>query len=196
MSAKLISVIGPPAAGKTTLAEHLAAELPAQMIRESYSENPFLVDSYVGCDDARLPGQLYFLFSRLKQLSKAHWTSEGLFVSDYGFCQDRIFAKLRLGEDDFRTYQRVAHRTAPLVHQPELMICLDASVETLLARITERGRDYETALTGELLASFRRQYDTIPAWADCPVVTVDTEVVDVRDPHETEKLISAIRTKL
>ena len=68
MSAALISIIGPPAVGKTTLAALLAAKLPAELIREDYAGNPFLADSYAGSEQARLPGQLYFLLSRVGQL--------------------------------------------------------------------------------------------------------------------------------
>ncbi|RKY23662.1 MAG: deoxynucleoside kinase, partial [Planctomycetota bacterium] len=41
MAAKLISIIGPVAVGKTTLAECLAAQLPAEILYEDYAGNPF-----------------------------------------------------------------------------------------------------------------------------------------------------------
>ena len=96
MSAKLVSIIGPVASGKTLLAEKLSAELPAGLIREDYAGNPFLADSWAGQDDKLLAGQLYFLMSRVKQLALSAWPDDGTFVSDYGFCQDRIFAEIRL----------------------------------------------------------------------------------------------------
>lgn len=196
MTATLISIIGPPASGKTMLAEQLAAELPAALIREDYAGNPFLADSYVGSPAARLPAQLFFLMSRVKQLQKARWADEGTFVSDYGFCQDGIFARERLGESDLEIYKRVACSIPVVVHPPDLLICLDASVESLAARIAERGRSYETSMTREFLASMRAEYATVNAWAGCPVITVDTDAVDLRRPDPRAQLISALREKL
>lgn len=194
--AKLISVVGPPAAGKTTLAEILAAELPAQLIREDYQGNPFLAESYTGSAEFRLPSQLYFLMSRLKQLSAAEWPASGVYVSDFGFCQDHIFANLCLGKEDFRIYQLVACHVPHLVHSPRLMVCLDASVETLLSRIAERGRAFERAINGEFLSAMREDYNTVTAWAGCPVVIVDTEAVDVRNAEQRAQLLAAVRQKL
>ncbi|MHC4294843.1 MAG: deoxynucleoside kinase [Planctomycetota bacterium] len=196
MSASLISVVGAPAAGKTTVAECIAAELPAQLIREDYAGNPFLADSYAAAEDARLPAQFYFLFSRLTQLAEARWAKEGIFVSDYGFCQDRLFAKARLSEEDFRIYRRMADPVAELVHGADLIISLDASVETLLKRIAERGRNYERALTREFLAGMRAEYEGISDRVQCPVIDVDTETLDVREAAQREQLISMIREKL
>ena len=45
MAATLISIIGPPASGKTTLAESLCADLEAELVREDYAGNAFLADS-------------------------------------------------------------------------------------------------------------------------------------------------------
>jgi deoxyguanosine kinase len=196
MSAKLISVIGPPASGKTTLAEYLATELPAGMIKEDYYDNPFLEESYVGADDARLPGQLHFLFSRIRQLAETNWPAAGLFVSDYGFCQDRIFARLRLSEADFDIYRRIADRTPSLVHSPQVLICLDAAADSLMARIAERARGYERAFTPELLAEMRNEYNQVESWADCPVICIDTDAVDIRDASKRAKLICRIREAL
>ena len=191
MAAKLISIIGPPAAGKTTLAEQLARELPAELIREDYAGNPYLAESYVGRAEARLPGQLYFLNSRVAQLSIAHWPAEGLFVSDYGFCQDCIYARLRLPEADFGLYRRVARRLEGLVHGPQLVIHLDASVRTLLRRISARGRDYERVMDREFITAMREAYNDIDG-----DISVNCDKVDLQQNDARAKLVAQIREKL
>lgn len=196
MSAKLVSIIGPPAAGKTTLAEFLAEELPAGLIREDYAGNPFLADSYVGPEAAKLPGQLYFLLSRVKQLSESAWPAEGTFVSDYGFCQDRIYAERKLGRDDLRLYDRVARRVEGLVHPPDLLIALDASERTLLARIAGRGRDFERAMDAAFLADMRKAYRAAADGAAAPVLRVDGDRRDLRDAAVRAELAERIRTEL
>ena len=181
MSAALVSVIGPPAVGKTTLAEHLAAELPARLLREDYEGNPFLAESYLGRTEARLPAQLYYLMSRTSQLSRLGWPAEGLAVSDYGFCQDRIFARMRLDAREWAVYEQVAACVEALVRAPDVLICLDASEATLLARIARRGRAFETAMTEDFLAAMRRAYRAEARAASCAVIEVDCDRVDVRD---------------
>lgn len=196
MSAKLVSIIGPPAVGKTTLAEHLAAELPGELIREDYAGNPFLAESFTGPGAARLPGQLYFLMSRVRQLSEASWPEAGLFVSDYGFCQDRVYAEAKLAADDLGLYRRLARRVDGLVHPPDLLVGLDAREQTLLGRIAARGRPFERVMTGEFLSGMRKAYNTILADAPCPVVAVDCDATNLLDASARAALAEEIKAKL
>ena len=196
MPAKLVSIIGAPASRKTTLARHLAAELPAGLIREDYAGNPFLAESYVGQTEARLPGQMYFLMSRVGQLSILSWPAEGLAVSDYGFCQDRIFARARLADGDFRLYERLARRVEGLVRPPDVLIHLDASVPTLLARIASRGREFEHAMDENFLSAMRDAYNAAAAEQACPVITVDGDSTDLRLDSPRAALLAEIRQAL
>lgn len=194
MSAKLISIIGPPAAGKTTLAENLAPLLGAGLIREDYAGNPFLAQSYEGLDSARLPGQLYFLMSRVGQLAIATWPEAGTFVSDYGFCQDAVFARQRLAADDFRMYERLAPRVEGLVHPPDVLICLEAAPRTLIGRIERRGRGFERVMDEGFLQAMSRAYKEIAARMTCPVIRIDCDKMDVREQIICEELARRIQT--
>lgn len=180
MAAKLISIIGPPASGKTTLARTLCAQLGAELVKEDYAGNPFLADSYLGKDDARLPGQLYFLMSRVRQLAASAWPEEGLRISDYGFCQDRIFAKLKLSDEEFGAYEPLRARMEKLVRPPDLLIRLTAEPSALLARIAARGRQFERVMTAQFLAEIDALYAQAAGEALCRVVVIDSGRIDVR----------------
>lgn len=190
MTATLVSIIGPPAVGKTTLAEYLTEALPAELIREDYAGNPFLADSYADREQAKLPSQLYFLMSRVEQLAVSSWPESGLFVSDYGFCQDCIYARARLGEDDFHLYDKVAMRLVGLVHQPDIIIHLDASEDALLERIARRGRDFEKTMTLEFLAAMRNEYNKFEASAGCELIAVDTERTNLMDDSQRQAILA------
>lgn len=196
MTASLISVIGPPAVGKTTLAEHLAEELPAELIREDYEGNPFLAESYTGSREARLPAQLFYLLSRVRQLSAASWPAEGVVVSDYGFCQDRLYALARLTAAEIEAYDPVHARLSRLVHPPEALICLDASTAMLLERIARRGRDFEQVMTEAFLSSMRSAYDGLVRSVRCPVVRVDCDAVDLLSPAGRGEILREVRALL
>ncbi|MDP6637309.1 MAG: deoxynucleoside kinase [Phycisphaerae bacterium] len=196
MSAPLISIIGAPAVGKTTLAVGLAEEMCGRLICEDFEGNPFLADSYLHDREACLPAQLFFLLSRVKQLSLASWPDDGLVISDYGFCQDRIYAAAKLTEDEMSLYRRVAKRVEGLVRPASVIVHLDAPEAVLESRIAARGREYEKAMTPEFLEQMRMAYNDIDQTSGCPVIRVDTNASDVRDAEVRNELIARIRSTL
>jgi len=196
MSAALVSIIGPPAVGKSTLAELLCELLPATLIREDWQGNPFLAASFAGDASTRLPGQMYFLLSRVAQLAETTWPEDGLYVSDYGFCQDRIFARRRLGRDELDAYEAVARRLVRVVHPPDLLIHLDAGPATLLARLALRGRDFERVMDEEFLAEMRGAYGRASLDSLCPVIDFDCEAADFREGEVRAELVARIRKEL
>jgi deoxyadenosine/deoxycytidine kinase len=196
MSAALVSIIGPPAVGKTTLADLLCQELPAQIIREDWQGNPFLAASYAGDASTRLPGQMYFLLSRVRQLAATTWPDEGTFVSDYGFCQDRIFARRRLGRDEFEDYDAVARRLARVVQPASVLIRLDAQPATLLARLAVRARDFERVMDEEFLEDMRADYARASMEALCPTIDFDCDANDFREKPVLAELVAKIRKEI
>ncbi len=193
MTAVLVSIIGAPGVGKTTLAEMLAPVLGARLIREDYANNPFLAESYTGDPSSRLPGQLYFLVSRVGQLGTAGFPRTGVHVSDYGFCQDRVYARARLGDEEFGVYDGVHRRLAPLVRPAELTIALDAAVETLRSRIACRGRQFERAMTPDFLAFMRNAYLEIVRDMVPNVLPVNCDAVDFRQPQAFQGIVEQVR---
>jgi deoxyadenosine/deoxycytidine kinase len=196
VSAALVSIIGPPAVGKTTLAALLCEDLPATLIREDWQGNPFLAASWAGDAAARLPGQMYFLLSRVAQLAAHTWPEAGVFISDYGFCQDRVFARRRLGAEDFAAYDAVARRLERVVRPPDVLIHLDAAPRTLLARLAARGRDFERVMDEEFLSAMRDAYARAAAEARCPVIAFDCDEADFREPPVRQTLVAGLRKAL
>ena len=139
---------------------------------------------------------MFFLLSRVKQLSLGDWPAEGLAVSDYGFCQDRIYASAKLTEDEMALYDRVARRVEGLVCRPSVIVHLDAPEPVLRSRIAIRGREYEKAMTPEFLEEMRKAYNNIDQSARCPVIRVATDAADVRDANALTGLIAQIRGEM
>ncbi len=193
MPAGLISIIGPVAAGKTTLATSLAKSFGARLLKEDYAGNPFLTESYTGDLAARLPGQIYFLMSRAKQFAEATWPQQGLCIADHGFCQDEVFAAQRLSAEDRRIYEQVLTRVAPLIHPPDVLVSLDASAKTLRRRIARRGREFERVMDEAFLESLRRRYRRVEAEATCHVIRIDCDAVDLREPAELAGVTQRLR---
>ena len=178
------------------VAQALAAELPGRIIYEDYAGNTFLPQAAMGNADAQLPAQLYYLTSRVKQLSRLTWPADGTMVSDYAFCQDRMYAEAQLCEDDLRLYVRVARRLEALVQPPDLLIHLDAEPAALLERIAQRGREFEKALTEAFLVRMRGAYNTLEQVVPCEVIRVDSQQIDLRDSDARAALVEQVREKL
>jgi deoxyadenosine/deoxycytidine kinase len=196
VSASLISIIGPPAAGKTTLAGWLAEALPARLLREDYAGNPFLEEAWLGREELLLPAQLFFLFSRLGQLHLDAWPASGAAVSDYGFCQDAIYAARNLRGEDLQVYRRLAGGVAARVKPPDLLIHLDADDAVLLERIARRGRRHEAAFTADLLLLLRRAYRDAVGASLCPTAFVDTGKVDLMEEPARSELLAEVKGAL
>ncbi len=196
MSAPLISIIGPVAAGKTTLATWLARQLGGTLLREDFEGNPFLSDSYTGNAAAALPAQMYYLLSRVAQLNEARWPEAGIVVSDYGMCQDRIYAAEKLSAEDMATYDALARKLVAQTVAPSIIIHLDASVETLLARIVQRGRGFEQAMDEALLSRMRLAYNDIERQCSCPVFRVNTDAIDLLGDTARQELLTEVQAIL
>lgn len=196
MSAKYISIIGPVAVGKTTLAEILASAMDARLLREEYESNPFLAESLRGEQNLALPSQLYFLFMRVRQLAAETFPSDGLVVTDYGYSQDRLYAQLKLTAEELRFYDRLRQSVDGLVTPPNVVIHLDASVETLLGRIQARGRDFETAYDSDYLQRLRRAHFNVSLPVGCKKIFVDCEKINLLDAGRQKEIIEQIREVL
>ena len=144
MSFQYIAIEGPIGAGKTSLAERLAARIDATTILEE-SENPFLADFYSGRPGAALQAQLFYLLSRHRQ--QLSMRQGDLFaqstVSDYLFDKDKIFAYVNLDDNELFIYQRLYDLLSNDVPSPDLVIYLQAPTEVLVRRLRDRARDLE-----------------------------------------------------
>ncbi len=74
-----------------------------------------------------------------------------LVVADYTMPKDRIFARMNLDDEEFRLYDRLYHLLTVRLPKPDLVIYLEASVETCLRRIRMRGREFERNIDPDYL---------------------------------------------
>ena len=186
-------VEGPIGVGKTSVAEALARELNARLIREEVEGNPFLVRFYKDMRNFAFQTQLYFLLSRYRQQQELQ--QQELFrrhtVSDYLFAKDRLFAYLTLDEEELKLYERMHGLLDEHILKPDLVLYLQASGEVLLDRVRARGRPYERAISSEYLEEVVRAYNYFFFhYTQGPLMVVNTNEVDLaRNPEQLKDLI-------
>jgi deoxyguanosine kinase len=178
---RLIAVEGPIGAGKTSLAKRLAESLSAELVLEEVDENPFLQRFYQDGQSAALPAQMFFLFSRARQMEGLRQSDmfASVQVCDYLFAKDNLFAELNLTADELSLYQKVVDSLKVEAPVPDLVIYLQASVDSLLSRISRRGIGFERAINRRYLERLTDAYARFfHAYDDGPLLIVNASQID------------------
>lgn len=158
---QFITIEGNIGAGKTTLATRIAKELNADLVLESFSDNPFLPGFYQDPERHAFPLELYFMAERYQQIRsqvKGPELFPSITVSDYVFYKSLIFASVTLQPNEADLYKRLFKIINPTLPQPELLIYLHHPVERLMENIKKRGRSYEQNIQPEYLQQVQDRY--------------------------------------
>jgi deoxyguanosine kinase len=196
MKHRHLVVEGPIGCGKTSLAGRLAQRLGATTILEDPQANPFLPLFYRDMRRYALPAQLFFLFQRVQQL-------EGLLqpdlfgkpvVADFALAKDPLFARLTLDDAEYQLYARIFEHVKPQAPVPDLVIYLQASIDTLLARVRKRGNPIERDIDEDYLRRLSEAYTSyFHAYADSPLLIVNSERLNfVDNPEHLGMLVERI----
>lgn len=178
---RYIVVEGPIGAGKTTLAQRLAAHLGADCLLEQPAENPFLARFYDDMPRYALPTQLYFLFQRARQLEPL--AQLDLFsrqtVADFLIDKDPLFARITLSGDELALYRRIYETLRPRSPHPDLVVYLQARTDVLMERVQKRAVAHERGISDEYLAALAESYARFfHHYSAAPVLTVNSENLD------------------
>lgn len=193
---RFIAVEGPIGAGKTSLAKRLAESLSAELLLEEVAENPFLERFYQDGQAAALPAQMFFLFSRARQIEGLRQSDmfSTVRVADYVFGKDNIFAELNLSPDELSLYRQVVETLKVDAPIPDLVIYLQASVDSLLSRISRRGIGFERAINRRYLERLTDAYARyFHDYDDGPLLIVNASQIDpINNDADYEQLYQQI----
>ena len=187
---------GPIGVGKTSLTALLAEELGARLVLERAEENPFLADFYKDPGRYRFQTQMFFLLSRFSQ--QREMAQPDLFtritISDYLFDKDRIFAYLNLDDNELALYEQFYKILGPKLVRPDLVIFLQADTDTLLRRIKQRGRAFESEINYDYIAAVNEAYNQFFfRYADTPLFVINTSDIDfVHRKEDLDDLLKQI----
>ena len=195
-SSRYIAIEGPIGVGKTALARRLADSLSATLVLEEVAENPFLERFYRDGRSAALPAQMFFLFARARQIQDLRQSDlfSSVQISDYLFTRDRLFAELNLDPEELKLYDQIADSLAVEAPVPDLVIYLQASVDSLLRRLVRRNSSYDRYVERAYLEKLTEAYARFfHAYDDGPLLIVNASQIDpVNNDADYQQLFQQI----
>jgi deoxyadenosine/deoxycytidine kinase len=196
MKHRYLVVEGPIGCGKTSLAQKLAQRMNASVLLEDPQANPFLAQFY--CDMRRyaLPTQLFFLFQRVAQIETLK--QPDLFgkptVADFTLAKDPLFARMTLDDAEYQLYTKIYEHVKPKAPVPDLVIYLQASVNTLVARVKKRGNPIEGGIDETYLRDLSEAYTSyFYEYTASPLLIVNSERLNFVDvPEHLDLLVERV----
>jgi deoxyadenosine/deoxycytidine kinase len=200
---QFVAIAGNIGIGKSTLTGILAEAFAWKPFYEAVDENPYLADFYADMKRWSFHSQVFFLSRRL-QHHRQLVDHPGSVVQDRSVYEDaEIFAQNlynqeRMSARDYRAYRDLYDGIRAFLPPPDLLVYLKGSVETLLARIKLRGRDFEREISPDYLHRLNVLYDSwIERWDSCPVLVVLADDMDFQhDSGAREWIIDGVRESL
>lgn len=193
---RYIVVEGPIGVGKTSLVKKLAQTFDHGLLLEQAEENPFLAQFYQNPRQYALSTQLSFLMQRAQQVQKFRQIDlfQNAHIADFMIDKDRLFAELTLNNDELDLYQQIYTHLTLDAPRPDLVIYLQAPIEVLRERITNRGIDYEQEIQDDFLLRLSDSYTRFfYDYDDSALLTVNTQSIDlINNPQDYQALLAEI----
>lgn len=196
-----ISIEGNIGAGKTTLSTRISEDFNAKLILERFADNPFLPKFYNDPIRYAFPLEVSFLTDRFKQLTddlSQFDLFKDFIIADYHIFKSLIFAKVTLGEDEYKLYKTMFDIIYKEMPKPDLYVYLYQNPERLLKNIKLRGRSYEQDIKSEYLEKINHGYlDYIKTQTDLNSIIIDVSEYDfVENQEDYITVLNLIQNKL
>ncbi|KRL05785.1 deoxynucleoside kinase [Liquorilactobacillus oeni] len=222
----MITLSGIIGSGKSSLTGILARELGTQAFFEPVEDNPVLPLFYkgneiaakkraVGDKEATNPYayllQTYFLNRRFKMIKEAMQDDNN--ILDRSIYEDELFMKMNteMGnatEVEYQIYKSLLNNMmeelpyAAKKKSPDLMITIKVSYETMIKRITKRGRKYELIENDPSLINYYKRLlkyydDWMNSYTVSPLLILNGDQYDfVGNMADRVKVLEVIENKL
>lgn len=201
MPVPFIAVEGPIGVGKTSLSNKIAETFGYTLLKEIVDENPFLNKFYEDIDEWSFQTEMFFLCNRYKQLKdikKNEIEQNNSVVADYHVFKNLIFAKRTLQTTEYDKYEKIYDILIEDMVTPNMVIYLDATVDTLMQRISMRGREFEKMIKRDymeqLVADYREYIEHFEKMnPDIPVLRINGDACDfVKNEYDLQNILNKV----
>ena len=198
-----VAVAGNIGSGKSSLTQLLSDHYGWKPFFESVDNNPYLSDFYKDMFRWAFNLQVYFLSKRFNDHKSIVEGSVSV-IQDRSIYEDaEIFAKNlyvigRMDKRDYANYVELYHVMMQYLKPPDLLIYLDAKIETLMKQIAKRGREYEQSIPRSYLEQLAEHYrEWIKGYRLGPLLVIPSDEVDfVHERGDFNRMLLLIQAKL
>jgi len=178
-----IAIEGVIGVGKTSLARLLKIPFNSNVLLEIFEENPFLSKFYEDRVRYAFQTQMFFLLSRYYQQRRgvpSLLADEKILISDYTFDKDALFARNTLSGEELDMYNQLHEVLAEKIPDPNLIVYLRATTDTLMRRIALRDRPYERDMDRDYIDMVNIAYDDyfLQPEGSKQVLVIDSDEMD------------------
>ena len=206
----VIVLSGPIGAGKSSLTSILAQYLGTKPFYESVDNNPVLPLFYADPKKYAFLLQVFFLNTRFRSIKDALTDDNN--VLDRSIYEDALFFQMnadigRATKEEVDTYYELLNNMmGELKHMPkknpDLLVHIKVSYDTMIKRIQKRGRPYEQLSYDATLEDYyKRLLRYYKPWYEkydySPKMEIDGDKLDfMTDDHAREVVLDQIVAKL
>jgi len=188
--ARYIAIEGPIGVGKTSLVQLLGEYFNAHTVLETVEDNPFLEGFYRNRERYAFQTEMFFLLSRYRQ--QMSLSQYNLFnrvtITDYIIDRNRIFAYINLNNEEIRLYEDVYSILKHKIPKPDLLLYLQADIDTLKKRIKMRGRVFEKNISDEYLDEVNKAFNNyFFHYTQSPILIVNANEINFVEKKEDLK---------
>lgn len=201
---KLIAVCGGIGIGKTTLVNSLRKEMQRRGLNvKSYDEAVYskLLDQFLSDQHKYAYSFQLFMLTRRQLTYEVARLDDAISIIDRSLADDYVFALLQhrngnISRSEFECYKQIYDSFKP--NFPDVVIVLNATVDTALARIRQRGRNLEDTYTREYITNLHNTYDEViaeqyPYGSNVKVISLDYNAdLDVTDGVINDDIVQDI----
>lgn len=184
-----IEICGGIASGKTSLANYLG-KVGYSVANEKLGSSSLLEEFYSNPELFTFETEISFLIQHSVQIKKL--CNSRRIACDYSFEQDYAYARNNLNEIEMKTFVNVYDEIKKQLDEPDLIIRLKCSTETLKKRIQLRGREYEQMIDNRFLDSTDALITQRLSNVSVPVLCLDSEKNDFREANNFKTVLKLI----